>query len=358
MSAISKITLPNGTTYNITDGRGMFVGRCSSSAASRIKEIVINSDQDFVLKTGAVIAVQFIYTNTCISSSSAPVFFNVNGTGNVSVDYGTEYPAIGDNPIAYGTAGCYHYYVYNTVGAWVWIGYNKELDTTYAGMTNSEIIQGTSTTDELISPANLKLGVQTWETPTDQYPVKNSTNSVSSGYAYDMSKSLINQINNGAKNRLPFSDITVIKAQNTGGTWSGNTYTWNGVTFTINNDFSITANGKATGSNAVLVLSRPGGLTMPQGDWVLSGCPSGGSTSTYNISIAGTASDTGTTASFTSCNSVLVRIFVLNGASISNAVFRPMICSKEDWNMSQLYAPYCPTLQELYQMILNLQSQS
>lgn len=192
MSIISKIKLPNGTTYNITDGRGMFVGKCSSSAASRIKEIVINNDQDFTLRTGAVIAVQFIYTNTCNASSAAPIFFNVNGTGNVAVFYGTEAPAIGDNPIVYGTAGCYHYYVYNTAGAWVWIGYNKELDTTYDGMTSSEISQGTSTTDKLISPANLKLGVQTWETPTDSTPVKNSVNSASSGYVYNMSKSLIN----------------------------------------------------------------------------------------------------------------------------------------------------------------------
>lgn len=167
MSVISKITLPNGATYNITDGRGMFVGRCSSSAASRIKEIAINSDQDFVLRIGAVMAVHFIYTNTCDSTSAAPIQFNVNGTGNAAVCYGSQTPAIGTNPIAYGTANFYHYYVYNTVGAWVWIGYNQELNTTYSGMTSSEISQGTSATNRLISPANLKTAINTWETPTD-----------------------------------------------------------------------------------------------------------------------------------------------------------------------------------------------
>lgn len=30
-----------------------------------------------------------------------------------------------------------------------------------------------------------------------------------------------------------------------------------------------------------------------------------------------------------------------------------MICSKSDWAVSQAYAPYCPTLPELYQMILS-----
>lgn len=30
-----------------------------------------------------------------------------------------------------------------------------------------------------------------------------------------------------------------------------------------------------------------------------------------------------------------------------------MICSKADWDVSQAYAPYCPTLPELYQMIIS-----
>lgn len=33
-----------------------------------------------------------------------------------------------------------------------------------------------------------------------------------------------------------------------------------------------------------------------------------------------------------------------------------MICSKSDWDASQTYVPYCPTMQELYQMILALQA--
>ena len=165
-------------------------------------------------------------------------------------------------------------------------------------------------------------------------------------------------IDGGAKNRLPFSDLAVIKSMNTGGTWSGNVYTWNGVSFTINDDFSVTVDGTATGGNAVLVLSRPGGYTMPEGNWILSGCPSGGSASTYNIAIAGTTSDTGTTGSFTSCSKVLVRIYVINGTSISNAVFRPMVCSKAVWDISQAYQPYRPIYAELYEMVKALQGGS
>ena len=31
-----------------------------------------------------------------------------------------------------------------------------------------------------------------------------------------------------------------------------------------------------------------------------------------------------------------------------------MICTEADWNISQKYVPYCPTMAELYQMILDL----
>jgi hypothetical protein len=127
---------------------------------------------------------------------------------------------------------------------------------------------------------------------------------------------LVELVDGGAKNRLPFNDIATIKAMNTGGTWDGNAYTWNGVTFTINSDFSITVDGTAAGDNAVLVLSQTGGFSIEEGSWILSGCPEGGSGTTYNIAIAGTVSDTGNTAEFTSVTNKLVRIYVISGKSM------------------------------------------
>ena len=97
---------------------------------------------------------------------------------------------------------------------------------------------------------------------------------------------LVELVDGGAKNRLPFSDLAVIKTMNTGGTWVDNAYTWNGVTFTINSDYSVTVEGTATGGNAVLVLSRTGGFSIEDGSWVLSGCPEGGGGTAYNITIA------------------------------------------------------------------------
>ena len=166
-------------------------------------------------------------------------------------------------------------------------------------------------------------------------------------------------IDGGAKNRLPFSDLAMIKRQNTGGTWDNNKFTHNnGVTFTVNDDFSVSVNGTATGGNAVLVLSPVGGFTAKEGNWVLSGCPEGGSTTTYNISIAGTASDIGNNAEFTSVSAKLVRIYVLSGTTVSDLVFKPMVCSKAEWNISQEYQPYRPSYAEIYAMVQALQGGS
>lgn len=166
---------------------------------------------------------------------------------------------------------------------------------------------------------------------------------------------LVDIVDGGAKNRLPFNDLAVIKTMNTGGTWVDNVYTWNGITFTINSDFSVTVDGTATGGNAVLVLSRTGGFSIEEGNWILSGCPEGGSGSSYSIAIAGTVSDTGNTAEFTSATNKLVRIYVISGTTVDNLTFKPMVCSKAAWDISQAYQPYRPSYQELYERILALE---
>ena len=166
---------------------------------------------------------------------------------------------------------------------------------------------------------------------------------------------LVKLVDGGAKNRLPFNDLAIIKTMNTGGTWNGNAYTWNGVTFTINSDFSVTVGGTATGGNAVLVLSQSGGFSIEEGNWILSGCPEGGSGTTYNITIAGTVSDTGNTAEFTAASGKLVRLYVVSGTTADGLIFKPMICSKAEWDISQAYQPYRPSYQELYERILALE---
>ena len=203
-----------------------------------------------------------------------------------------------------------------------------------------------------------KLDTELHEQAEDISEVQNRQDSLDTAEAADRA-ALAELIDGAAKNRLPFSDLAMIKRQNTGGTWDNNKFTHNnGVTFTVNDDFSVSVNGTATGGNAVLVLSPVGGFTAKEGNWVLSGCPEGGSTTTYNISIAGTASDIGNNAEFTSVSAKLVRIYVLSGTAVDDLVFRPMVCSKAAWDISQAYQPYRPSYAELYEMVKALQGGS
>ncbi|MBQ6170514.1 MAG: hypothetical protein IJK30_11230 [Ruminococcus sp.] len=202
-----------------------------------------------------------------------------------------------------------------------------------------------------------KLDTVLHEQAEDISEAQNRQDSLDTAEAADRA-ALAELIDGAAKNRLPFKDISMIKQMNTGGTWDGNVYTNRGVTFTVNDDFSVTVSGTATGGNGVLVLSPRGGFSIEEGEWVLSGCPSGGSTATYNISIANTTSDTGRAAEFTSVSAKLVRIYILDGTTVDDLVFRPMVCSKAAWDISQTFEPYRPSYAELYAMVQALQGGS
>ena len=112
--------------------------------------------------------------------------------------------------------------------------------------------------------------------------------------------------------------------------------TVNGVTFTPvydnnNNLLYINANGTATGT-AIYVLNNT--IELEDGNsYVLSGCPSGGSQTTYRLDIVnpGVASyvqDTGAGNSYTHAEeniNLTVRIWIESGISFNNIRFYPMI---------------------------------
>lgn len=85
------------------------------------------------------------------------------------------------------------------------------------------------------------------------------------------------------KNKLPFT-IEAIKAVNTIGTWNGNTYTYANGTFELQsadgiNVSKIIANKPAsTGDNPILYLPP---FSLPKGNYILNGVPSGGSGTKY-----------------------------------------------------------------------------
>jgi hypothetical protein len=94
----------------------------------------------------------------------------------------------------------------------------------------------------------------------------------------------------------------------------------------VNSDGSITINGTSTGTyvytiNDTLILN---------GDYILSGCPSGGSAGTYRMDCYwGTIDaliDSGNGVAISpNGNAVTVRIVVMRGVTVNNLVFKPMI---------------------------------
>lgn len=155
----------------------------------------------------------------------------------------------------------------------------------------------------------------------------------------------------GGKNKLVAYDLTMLKARNTTGTWSGNIYIVNNMvfTFTFGSDGllqTVTANGTAS---ADTTLNMNMGMSLPAGNYVLSGCPSGGGSSTYRMRLGDAndgylKNDTGSGASFTLAtdSSITVKIVISSGTQINKA-FYPMILSSSETNTS--YVPYsnvCP----------------
>ena len=134
-------------------------------------------------------------------------------------------------------------------------------------------------------------------TPLIDYSIKG--NSIQySGYRY-------------GKNLLPYPYYETTKTEN-------------GITFTDNGDGTITANGTAD-ELAQFILSLD--VELNKGTYTFSGCPSGGSSSTYCISDSYENIDTGDafTLSFESDSSKEFVILIQPGTTVSNLVFKPQI---------------------------------
>ena len=131
------------------------------------------------------------------------------------------------------------------------------------------------------------------------------------------------------------------------------TQTLNGVAFTVNTDGTIIANGTAS-SSAIVRLNYFSNLSIPDGNYVLSGCPSGGSANSYRLDITrspgSSINDIGNGVAFEVGGSYTpneIRLVILSGTVCDNLTFKPMICSKAEWDISQAYQPYVPSNKEL-----------
>ena len=138
-----------------------------------------------------------------------------------------------------------------------------------------------------------------------------------------------------------------------------------GVSFTVNTDGTVSASGTNTGSSSATLIIVPNAdvVKIPDGDYVLSGCPAGGSSDTFDLrwfrySTNKSAYDTGASAEVSksgNTNDSNIAIVVKAGVTI-NATFAPMLCAKAAWDVSQTFEQYAPTNRELYEMIQALQA--
>lgn len=125
------------------------------------------------------------------------------------------------------------------------------------------------------------------------------------------------------------------------------TSTVSGVTATKNSDGSWTLNGTCTEDND-LVLMSGSRISLPSGNYVLSGCPSGGSSTTYALRLRVINSDgrvypddRGNGKSFEATNgSYIDRVYieVKNGYTFNDLIFYPMVRPASDTDAT--FEPY------------------
>ena len=155
----------------------------------------------------------------------------------------------------------------------------------------------------------------------------------------------------GAKNLLPFP-------------YAQESVTINGVTFTVNSDGTISTSGTCDNPNGSTFFLWSGGIPSwldSDDDYILTGCPSGGSVTTYSIQYSNWAEgnlqvyyDEGSGVNIkkiTDSTTQRLRIWIRNGVNADGLVFKPMIRLASDTD--DTYAPYAMTNKEITNKLTN-----
>ena len=165
MADISKIKLPNNTTYDIKDavarGVKMYYGTCSTAADTAAKVVTVSADQDFKLTVGALVMIKFSETNT-----ASNVTINVNNTGAKSIYYGNVVYT-STSSTACGYANTHNIYMYNG-SYWVWVGHGSDSNTTYSAMSVAEGKTATAASYRTMRADYLKQIIQYHAVPAGQ----------------------------------------------------------------------------------------------------------------------------------------------------------------------------------------------
>ena len=254
-----------------------------------------------------------------------------------------------------------------------WIDSIPVLTTSNAGKTDQDVIAPEfdaeagvyAVGDKVMYEGKLYEFTSAHETPGDwdstevsETTVADDLNSLESGLSnYEIQNGINLEVVN-RKNVLP-STLTIIKAANTNGTWSGNVYSYNGVDFTVNTNasgyvLSITAaNAATTESSSALYIPMPkdnnkylfnGGADTDHNIIVWDATTSARAKkwdSTTNID-----DSTGSTlleVSNVSDHNLTVRCRVSSGVASGSKTFYPMVCPSTTTDTT--FAPYIPSVE-------------
>lgn len=129
---------------------------------------------------------------------------------------------------------------------------------------------------------------------------------------------------------------------------TGQSSTSNGITYTVNEDGTITATGTATANSALIVTYN---ANLGAGNYIINGCPQGGSSTTYRLyfewnddSLTHGEIDTGSGETINNATSIgRFTIQIFPAAGNVNLTFKPMIRLASESDAT--FAPYsniCP----------------
>lgn len=182
----------------------------------------------------------------------------------------------------------------------------------------------------------------------------------SQGTALDEDRAALAEIvDSGAKNVLSYTEIGTNSSH-------GSTFTNNGVTFTLNSDGSVTAERTETAvvdssCNLRVASSSLYIDDFCNGSYILSGCPEGGGDTTYSLrairdNYRPTDTGVGVELPDKDTNTNIYINMLVMAAFEGSITFKPMVCTKAAWGVSQKYISHRPSYDELIARIEALEA--
>lgn len=365
-TAVSELTNDSGyqtsaqvdTAISAEAGKLIPYGYCET-AADVIAKTVTVSPSITELVTGLTILVKFQYANRATDPT-----LNVNNLGAIAIKrYGTT--AAGTSAAASWNAGAIVTIIYDGTN-WILNDWNNA---TYSGMSVSEYQAGTSTTNRLISPQNLKNAIlyhaggsgavryDEAQSLTDAQKSQARSNIEASG----MIESTITAKNsltipNGTSGQ-PLTSLNLVLGANQDFNGYGEMWSWGEsknllTTIQDGSDGNVTWQSQPDGSVAMYGTGFAYGsfgfrsVTLAPGEYIFSGYPSEYSSQgelrvlLNGIQTIGADAGAGCSFTLTTQSQVFINFYMKSNTSLEGIILYPMICSADDPD-PYTYVPYC-----------------